>query len=244
MICGAAVVWCGPSGSDGGAGVLVGCGGGDSGELVIYSGRQEALVGPLIERFEQQTGIATSVRYGNTAQLAAQLLEEGAATLADVFFSQDGGALGALDQAGRLEQLPPGVLDRVPARFRADDGSWIGTSGRARVIVYDPRQVPEQDVPDSVFELTQPRWRGKVGIAPSNASFETFVTAMRMLRGDAATRDWLSGMRANDVQTLDNNVLILKAVDDGVLHSCCSARRTEGCWPESRVWSSTGTIHW
>ena len=201
--------------------VLAGCGGDGrdsaSGELVIYSGRQEALVGPLIERFEQQTGIATSVRYGNTAQLTAQLLEEGAATPADVFFSQDGGALGALGQAGRLEQLPQGVLDRVPARFRADDGSWIGTSGRARVIVYDPRQVPEQDVPDSVFELTEPRWRGKVGIAPSNASFETFITAMRVLRGDDATRDWLRGMRANDVQTFDNNVLILKAVEDGVL---------------------------
>jgi iron(III) transport system substrate-binding protein len=167
--------------------VLAGCGGDGrdsaSGELVIYSGRQEALVGPLIERFEQQTGIAMSVRYGNTAQLTAQLLEEGAATPADVFFSQDGGALGALGQAGRLEQLPQGVLDRIPARFRADDGSWIGT----------------------------------VGIAPSNASFETFVTAMRVLRGDDATRDWLRGMRANDVQTFDNNVLILKAVEGGAL---------------------------
>ncbi len=200
---------------------LAGCGGSDSGsagsELVIYSGRQEALVGPLIERFEQQTGIATSVRYGNTAQLAAQLLEEGAATPADVYLSQDAGALGALGQAGRLEQLPQGVLDKVPARFRAADGSWVGTSGRARVIVYDPRQVPEQDVPDSVFELTEPRWRDKVGIAPGNASFETFVTAMRVLRGDDATRAWLTGMRANDVQTFDNNVLILKAVGDGVL---------------------------
>lgn len=200
---------------------LAGCGGGGSGssgpELVIYSGRQEALVGPLIERFKQQTGIATSVRYGNTAQLAAQLLEEGEATPAGVFFSQDAGALGALNQAGRLEQLPQGVVDKIPARFRADDGSWVGTSGRARVIVYDPRQVPEQDVPDSVFELTQPRWRGKVGIAPSNASFEAFVTAIRVLRGDAAARDWLSGMRANDVQTFDNNVLILNAVNDGVV---------------------------
>ncbi len=198
-----------------------GCGGGDSGsvpsELVIYSGRQKPLVDPLIERFTQQTGIATSVRYGNTPQLAVQLREEGAATPADVFFSQDGGALGALGQAGRLEQLPQGVLDKVPPRFRANDGSWIGTSGRARVIVYDPKQVPEQDVPDSVFGLTEPRWRGKVGIAPSNASFETFVTAMRVLRGDAATRDWLRGMRENGVQSFDNNLLILKAVEDGLV---------------------------
>ncbi|MCA1676972.1 MAG: extracellular solute-binding protein, partial [Actinobacteria bacterium] len=199
--------------------VSAGCGGDgiDDSELVIYSGRQEALVGPLLERFEQQTGIATSVRYGNTAQLAAQLLEEGESTPADVYFSQDGGALGALGHAGRLEKLPQTALDAVPARFRADDGTWVGTSGRARVIVYDPKQVTAQDVPDSVFELTDPRWRGKVGIAPSNASFEAFVTAIRVLRGDQAARDWLAGMRANQVQTFDNNVLILNAVEDGVV---------------------------
>ncbi|MDQ3762587.1 MAG: iron ABC transporter substrate-binding protein [Actinomycetota bacterium] len=200
---------------------LAGCGGGGAGtgdsQLVIYSGRQEGLVGPLIERFEQQTGIATSVRYGNTAQLSAQLLEEGESTPADVFFSQDAGALGALSRAGRLEQLPPAVLDTVPARFRGDDGNWVGVSGRARVIVYDPRKVAEQDVPDSVFELTDPRWRGQVGIAPSNASFESFVTAMRVLRGEDATRKWLEDMRANDVQSFDNNVLILNAVNDGLL---------------------------
>jgi iron(III) transport system substrate-binding protein len=200
---------------------LPGCGGGggdiDDSELVIYSGRQEQLVGPLIEQFEQQTGIATSVRYGNTAQLAAQLLEEGEATPADVYFSQDGGALGALAQAGRLAPLAPNVLDAVPARYRAEDGTWVGTSGRARVLVYDPEQVPEQDVPDSIFELTEPRWRGKVGIAPSNASFESFVTAIRVLHGDQVARDWLAGMRANDVQTFDNNVLILNAAEDGVV---------------------------
>jgi iron(III) transport system substrate-binding protein len=171
----------------------------------------------LIQQFEQDTGITTSVRYGNTAQLAAQLLEEGEATPADVYFSQDAGALGALGQAGRLEPLPQEVLDAVPARFRAHDGTWVGTSGRARVIVYDPRQVPEQEVPDSVFELTDPRWRGKVGISPSNASFETFVTAMRVLHGDDVTRKWLADMRANDVQTFDNNILILQATEDSVV---------------------------
>ncbi|MGH3979274.1 MAG: iron ABC transporter substrate-binding protein, partial [Pseudonocardiaceae bacterium] len=189
----------------------------DEDSLVIYSGRQEQLVGPLIERFEQETGIATSVRYGNTAQLAAQLLEEGDATPADVYFSQDGGALGALGKAGRLERLPGDVLEQVPARYRADDGSWVGTSGRARVIVYDPDQVAEAEVPDSIFALTEPRWRGKVGVAPSNASFEAFVTAIRVLDGDQTARRWLEGMRANDVQLFDNNVLVLNAAEDGII---------------------------
>jgi iron(III) transport system substrate-binding protein len=198
---------------------IAGCGqasgGFDEDALVIYSGRQEALVKPLIERFQKDTGIKVSVRYGNTAQLAAQLIEEGDRTPADVYFSQDGGALGALSHKGRLERLPDSVLDAVPAAYRADDGTWVGTSGRARVIVYDPRQVPEADVPDSVFELTDPRWRGKVGIAPSNASFEAFVTAIRVLRGDDIASKWLADMKANDVQVFDNNILILNATKEG-----------------------------
>jgi iron(III) transport system substrate-binding protein len=220
----------------GAAGALAGCGGGNGGtggtgsagdarevaqvdasKLVVYSGRQEQLVQPLIDQFTRQTGIEVSVRYGNTAQLAAQLLEEGDRTKADVYFSQDGGALGALSKAGRLEPLPQQILDRVPARYRAADGRWVGTSGRSRVIVYDPKQLREADVPDTVFALTDPKWKGKIGIAPSNASFEAFVTAIRVLEGDDAARRWLTGIKANDPQIFDNNVAILNAAEDGVI---------------------------
>lgn len=199
---------------------LPACSGGDgldTDKLVIYSGRQEQLVAPLLERFEQDTEIEVSVRYGDTAQLAAQLIEEGDRTAADIFFSQDGGALGALSKREMLAPLPPATLDRVDARFRADDGRWVGVSARSRVIVYDPKQLDEAEVPDSVFDLTDPKWRGKVGIAPTNASFEAFVTAIRVLRGDEAARQWLAGMKANDVQLFDNNVLVLNAAEDGVI---------------------------
>jgi iron(III) transport system substrate-binding protein len=189
----------------------------DAGKLLVYSGRQEQLVKPLIQQFQQQTGIEVSVRYGSTPQLAAQLLEEGDRTDADVYFSQDGGALGALSKAGRLEPLPQETLDKVPAQYRARDGSWVGTSGRARVIVYDPRQLRQQDVPDSVFALTDPKWKGKIGISPSNASFQAFVTAMRVLKGDDATRRWLAGIKANQPQLFDNNVAILNAVNNGTV---------------------------
>ncbi len=202
--------------------VLVGCGGDgeegvDESQLVVYSGRQESLVQPLIDDFEEETGIEVSVRYGNTAQLAAQIIEEGERTKADVYFAQDGGALGALAKEDMLMELPSGLLDTVDPRYRADDGTWIGTSGRSRVIVYDPDQLTEDEVPDTVFELTGATWKGKVGIAPSNASFEAFVTAIRMLEGDDRAREWLDGMAANDVQLFDNNVLILNAAEDGVI---------------------------
>jgi iron(III) transport system substrate-binding protein len=189
----------------------------DESKLVVYSGRQEALVQPVVDDFQAETGIEVSVRYGNTAQLAAQIIEEGDRTKADVYFSQDGGALGALAKEGMLDELPTDVLDLVDPRYRATDGTWIGTSARARVIVYDPEQLTEAEVPDTVFELTEPQWKGKVGISPSNASFEAFVTAMRVLHGEDRAREWLEGMAANDVQLFDNNVLILNAAEDGVI---------------------------
>jgi iron(III) transport system substrate-binding protein len=189
----------------------------DESKLVVYSGRQEALVQPVVDDFQAETGIEVSVRYGNTAQLAAQIIEEGDRTKADVYFSQDAGALGALTKEEMLAELPADVLDLVDPRYRADDGTWIGTSARARVIVYDPKQLTEAEVPDSVFALTEPQWKGKVGISPSNASFEAFVTAMRVLYGEDKAREWLEGMAANDVQLFDNNVLILNAAEDGVI---------------------------
>ncbi len=189
----------------------------DESKLVVYSGRQEALAQPVVDDFQAETGIEVSVRYGNTAQLAAQIIEEGDRTKADVYFSQDAGALGALTKEEMLAELPADVLDLVDPRYRADDGTWIGTSARARVIVYDPKQLTEAEVPDSVFALTEPQWKGKVGISPSNASFEAFVTAMRVLYGEDKAREWLEGMAANDVQLFDNNVLILNAAEDGVI---------------------------
>ncbi len=204
--------------------ITAGCGVGSSGgdtidadKLVIYSGRQEHLVQEVIDDFTEATGIEVSVRYGNTAQLAAQLIEEGNRGPADVYFSQDAGALGALGKRDLLATLPRQTLERVPPAYRAADGSWVGVTGRSRVIVYDPKQLSAAEVPDSVFALTDPKWKGAIGISPSNASFEAFVTAIRVLRGDEAAREWLDGMKANDVQTFDNNIAILNAAEDGVI---------------------------
>jgi iron(III) transport system substrate-binding protein len=188
-----------------------------SGEITLYSGRNEDLVQPVIDQFTAATGIEVNVRYGDTAQLAAQLVEEGERTQADVYLAQDGGALGALTKAGLLAELPGDVTDVVDPRFRAGDGTWVGTSGRARVIVYDSETLDEADVPASVYDLTEPEWQGRVGVAPGNASFEAFVTAMRVIDGDDAAQEWLDGMVANDVERFDNNRLILAAVEDGVV---------------------------
>lgn len=181
--------------------------------LVIYSGRSEVLVGPLLTQFTQETGIPVEVRYGTSAELAAQLTEEGEATPAEVFFAQDAGSLGAVDTAGLLAPLPPAVAEVVPATYRA--GDWTGVTGRARVIAYDPRQVPADEVPTSIWELTDPRWKGKLAIAPTNVSFQSFVTAMRVTDGDERTRAWLEGIAANEPAIYESNTPILDAVDAG-----------------------------
>jgi iron(III) transport system substrate-binding protein len=210
--------------------VLTGCGGdaepsaeqaaateAASEPLTIYSGRSEELVEPIIDQFEADTGIEVEVRYADSGQLAAQIVEEGERTPADVFFAQDAGALGAVSGEGLASELPQATLDAVPEAYRAADGTWVGISGRARVVVYDPRQVSEDELPDSVDDLTDPRWESQVGIAPANASFQSFVTAMRVLDGEDAAQEWLAGMVANDAQVFEGNTPILDGVDNGVV---------------------------
>jgi iron(III) transport system substrate-binding protein len=200
---------------------LAGCGsdddngGANGGKLTIYSGREEELVGPLIEKFEQYSGIDAEVRYGDSAELAATIAEEGDNSPADVFFAQDPGSLGSLEGEELLAELPEDVLNRVPERFRDPDGHWVGTSGRVRVIAYNTEALSEEEVPDSVLDLTDPRWKGKVGFAPTNASFQAFVTAMRLGMGDDQTKEWLEGFSANDPKTYERNTPVVEAAAAG-----------------------------
>jgi iron(III) transport system substrate-binding protein len=189
--------------------------GGDEAGLVVYSGRNENLIKPLLDQFTEQTGIALRPRFGDSAALAATLLEEGDGTPAEVFLSQDAGALGALQDEGRLAPLAQEQLDRVPADYRSRDGRWLGVSGRARVLAYDSEQVPEAQLPTSVFQLTDPAYRGKVGFAPTNASFQSFVTGMRVTVGDDRARQWLQDMKDNDIRAYEGNVAVLDAVERG-----------------------------
>jgi iron(III) transport system substrate-binding protein len=180
----------------------------------VYSGRSEALIGPLVEQFEQESGIDVEVRYAGSAELAAQLLEEGANSPADVFLAQDAGALGAAAKAGLLSTLPDEIYSLVPQSYSAADKTWVGVSGRARVLVFDPAEVTA--VPETIFDLEDGSWEGRIGIAPTNASFQAFVTAMRILHGDERTLEWLEAMKTNAV-IYEKNGAILEAVESGQL---------------------------
>lgn len=181
--------------------------------IVIYSGRTEGLVKPIIDQFSQATGIKVQVRYGGTSELAATILEEGRNSPADIYFAQDPGGLGAIEQL--LTPLSENLLNKVEPRFRSPEGKWIGISGRARVVVYNTQKLRESDLPDDIWDFVNPKWKGRMGWAPTNASFQAMVTAMRNLWGEEKSRQWLLGMKMNSAKIYSNNTSIVNAVGSG-----------------------------
>ncbi len=198
--------------------IAAACGGDDdagSGSLTVYSGRNEELIQPLIDTFIDETGVEVEVRYGDSAELAATILEEGDNSPADVFIAQDPASLGVVALDGLLTTLPDDILDRVPDSLEDVDGHWVGISGRSRVVVYDTTLVDPADLPADENGFTDPEWAGRVGLAPTNGSFLSFVSAKILLDGEEATLEWLQAMAANDSPTFPNNSSIVAGVNDG-----------------------------
>lgn len=183
--------------------------------LTVYSGRSKSLVDPLILRFQEETGITVLVRYGDTAPLALALVEEGMQSPADIFWAQDAGALGAVELEGLFDVLPADVLNLVSDGFKSKTGHWIATSGRARVLAYSNTRMSADEIPESILNLTENRFRSRVGWAPTNGSFQAAISGMRHLLGEKQTRDWLRRMQANGVKSYGNNRGIIEAIANG-----------------------------
>lgn len=188
---------------------------GGSKSFVLYCGRSTNLVEPLIEKFEQETGIKVQMKAGGTPELALTIQQEGDRSPADLFWAQDAGALGALASKGLLAELPDDVYADVRDVFRSKDKSWVGTSGRARVLAYSPLRIKKEELPLSVYDLTDDKWKGRVGWAPSNGSFKAFLTAMRVVDGQDKARQWLMDMKANEPKVYPKNTPIVEALAAG-----------------------------
>ncbi|MFK8023690.1 MAG: extracellular solute-binding protein [Ilumatobacter sp.] len=189
---------------------------GDDGETItLYSGRGERLIQPIIDRFEEESGINVEVNYGDNAELALLLQEEADAgrVEADLFLSQSPGSMGFIDD--ELATISSATLDLVDENARDKDGRWVGISGRQRVLVYDSTQVEPEELPDSIFGLLDERWDGQIGVAGGNGSFQDFVTAMRFTDGEDATAQFLSDLDALDPVPYANNNAIVQAVGRG-----------------------------
>jgi iron(III) transport system substrate-binding protein len=187
----------------------------DAGALVIYSGRVESLVSPIIQQFAEATGIEIQVRYGSTTEMAAALLEEGHNSPADLFYAQDPGGLGAVEEAGLLADLPVEILESVGTSYVSISGQWVGITARARVVVYNTEMLAPADLPDDLRGFADPRWAGRIGIAPTNSSFLTMITGMRQLWGEDETRSWLEAIVANQPVYYENNTAIVAATAAG-----------------------------
>lgn len=206
---------------------LTGCGvagGGDvtpsaDGEasLVIYVGRNEDHVRPLVEEFEAETGLDVDARYGSTGELATTILQEGDTSPADLFFAQDPVYIGALVDGDFLATLPADIIDRVPEGISGANDEWVGVTARRRVMAFNPSLLAERELPRSIDELTGPEWTGRVGLAPTHSSFVSFVASMIATEGENATRAWLNGIAANDPVLFSGNHEIVEAVAAGDL---------------------------
>lgn len=185
---------------------------GDNASLVLYSGRSENLVGPLVERISGSVPVQPAYD-----KKASQILEEGDRSPADLFFAQDAGELGALAQAGLLAPMPEDITSKVSETYRAENGTWVPTSARSRVLIYNPDRLPADQLPAGIDDLLDPRFNGQVGYAPTNASFKSFVTGLRLTRGEDGARDWLTKFMANNPRKFDGNGPIVEAVGSGSL---------------------------
>lgn len=183
--------------------------------VTIYSGRTEYLIRPIIEAFACETGIDVRVRWGNSTDLAILIGEEGTATEADVFLSRSPGPVGFLESRGLLGTIDDEVLSLVDSQNRASSGSWIGFSGRKRVLVRNLDLVSDSELPESVFDLTEDRYRGRVGLPATNGSFEDWFTVFRDTYGDEVATQWLRDMVANDAEYYPNNRAIVEAAGRG-----------------------------
>jgi iron(III) transport system substrate-binding protein len=182
--------------------------------ITLYSGRIAGAIGGAVDAYEAEADRDVQVRFAETADLAATLVEEGENSPADVFFAQEPGAIGVVADEGLLAELPNDILRRVPAAYRDPEGRWVGITGRARIIAYGP-DVDRPELPPSPFGLTAPEWEGRVGWGPATSSMQQYVTALRLTYGDERTRAWLEDMVANGVQEYPNNVAIRDAIANG-----------------------------
>ena len=194
----------------------VGCSGDSTEELVVYSSRTSSLVQPLLERYATESGHNVQVRYATTASIIATLLEEGKNAQADVVYLAEPSGWGLLSEAGMLSELPDDVLNKVAPHFRSSVGQWVGTSGRSKVVVYNTATIdPERDIPDSVLDFTDSKWKGRFGWAPMHGEWQISLMAIRLLEGDEVARKWLEDIKANDPKVYPNLISIVHGAHKG-----------------------------
>jgi iron(III) transport system substrate-binding protein len=196
---------------------LAACGG--SGEaagtaLTVYSAQHESLVRTMLEDFTEETGIELEFRDANDSELANQIVQEGDASPADVFLTENSPSIDVVDKAGLLAPLDAATLEQVGEQYRPESGNWVGFAARSTVLIHNPAEIGEGELPASMLDLADPSWEGRVGVAAGGADFQAIVSAVLALEGEDATREWLTGLERN-AEIYASNTAVMKAVDEG-----------------------------
>ncbi len=181
---------------------------GDTATITLYNGQHEQTTAALVRAFERKTGITVDVRTGDEAELGNQILQEGADSPADVFYTENTPVLEALREKGLLAPVAPATLAAVPSRYESSEGEWVGVSARVSVLVYNTSQIKPAQLPGSILALAGPQWKGKLGFAPSETDFQPLVTSIIKLDGIAEAEKWLRGLQANSKLYPDNETVV------------------------------------
>ncbi|HDR2833227.1 TPA: iron ABC transporter substrate-binding protein [Enterobacter mori] len=182
--------------------------------IVVYNAQHENLVQSWVDGFTKETGIKVTLRNGGDSELGNQLVQEGSASPADVFLTENSPSMVLVDNAKLFAPLDADTLKQVPAEFRPAHGRWIGIAARSTVFVYNPQKLNETQLPASLMDLAKPEWKGRWAASPSGADFQAIVSAMLVLKGEQATLDWLKAMKTNFVAYKGNST-VMKAVNAG-----------------------------
>lgn len=194
--------------------LLAACGGTSGPQLIVYNAQHEQLISKVAKAFEAKTGIDVKLRNGDDLELANQLVAEGKASPADVFLTENSPAMRVVDAKGLFTRLDQTTLAQIPAQFHPASGDWTGFAARSTALVYNTAKVKPAELPTSILDLADPKWKGRVTFSPTGADFQAIVAAVLALKGEAATKHWLAGLKANGTFVSSNNLVVLKAVND------------------------------
>ncbi|SEC03315.1 iron ABC transporter substrate-binding protein [Arthrobacter woluwensis] len=185
-----------------------------SGEITVYNAQHESLTKEWVDAFTQETGVKVTVRQGDDSEMSNQIVQEGAASPADVFLTENSPAMAQVENAGLFADVDKATVDQVPAAYRPSTNKWTGIAARSTVLVYDKKKISEDKLPKSMLDLAKPEWKGKWAASPSGADFQAIVAALLELKGEAATTEWLKGMKEN-FKAYKGNSTAMKAVNAG-----------------------------
>ncbi len=186
----------------------------DASKLTIYSAQHKNLTQEWAEAFQEKTGIEVQIRYGNDSSMGAQLVQEGAASPADVFLTENSPAMTTVQNAGLLATVDPATVGQVGQQYVPSSRQWVGIAARATVLVYNPSLVPEAELPKSIMDLAEPEYAGRWGAAAGGADFQAIVSAIRATKGEQATAQWLRALKSG-AKVYQNNIATMKAVNAG-----------------------------